>query len=315
MYETGTATDVSDLLTKLSTFLAGAGWTINKDAVQGSGRWLSVQKGSDLFLNFISDPAAGSSPNPGPYIYLYGATSYNGGAAYTAQPNTSAQCSTNKMTGAFTSYHFFEGDDYIHIVVELGAGFFRHIHGGTCEKICTFTGGTYVQGTNIYTNGNQPSSPGGRFTMNPWQNVNSSQGSRGSFYANIDGAAEWFTGKSTGTTGTRLADGVAGNSSTGLETNGLDAELFKRTPNATNGLTPLLPITIMPEKNSGLWNILGRVKDVRNCSMLNMQPGDTITIGSDEWLCFPWHARTTTTGDSTSEKSGYFGFAYRKNTA
>lgn len=315
-YETGTASGVNDLLDKLQTFLDAAGWTTNKDQAQGSGWWLSMQKGSDLFVNFVSDPATSGTTDPGPWIYVYGATGYSSGSAYNAQPGTSGQVKTNKMTAPFTKYYFFEGDDYIHIVIEVESGRFRHIHAGTIEKLGTVTGGFYAMGTSSYYSTTTPSSPDSTHNMYPWENKSVSLTSQHQLYANAGDGAKWFTSSRTGSTGAKLGAGVVAvaNSQT-LSQNGLDGELFTYTPNTTNGITPLLPINVLAERTSGLWTFLGQVKDVRRVNMLNHQPGDTITIGSDEWLVFPFTIRSSTTGDATTDKSGYYGLAYRKNTA
>lgn len=317
-YQTGTATDGTDLLQKLSTFLTSAGWTINKDQAQGSGWWISAQKGSSLFANLVSDPASGTTSNPGPFIYLYGATGYSSGSAYNAQPGTSGQAAVNRLSGPFTKYYFFEGDDYCHIVIEVSAGVFRHIHIGTVEKACTFTGGHYFMTTQIYVSTTSPSDPTNANHNFPWETRTNTTLGENYVYANAGDGARWFENYTGATQGTRIGSGIIDSSAasaSAIERRGLASFLFKRTPNVSNGITPLVPIFLQLEMASGLWCILGQAKDLRFVSLANYAAGETITIGSDEWLVFPYTARSETTGGSTSELSGYYGFAYKKNTA
>jgi hypothetical protein len=153
----------------------------------------------------------------------------------------------------------------------------------------------------------------------PWESENNiNQSTNNYFYADAGDGARWFSNNAAGTTGNVLGSGVGysiSSTSDDLTQHGLEVDLFDVTPNATNGISPLVPINVIVEKANGLFVLLGQPKDVRRVSMRNNQPGDIITIGSDEWLVFPWTTRSTTTNDATTDKSGYYGFAYRKNTA
>lgn len=319
MYQTGTATSATDLVQQLATFLTSAGWTVNKSQAQGSGWWISVQKGTDLFANLVSDPAAGTGTNPGPFIYLAPATGYNGSLAWNAQPgNPSGYTTINKLTAPFTKYYFFEGDDYCHIVIEVSAGVFRHIQFGTVEKACTLTGGQYFMGTNLYYSSTTPSDPSNLANNFPWEAVANTITTYNWVYANAGDGARWFKNYNSFTQGYRISAGVINVSSgatTTLDSRGLSNLLYLRTPNVSNGITPLVPIFMLLEKASALWALVGQPKDIRFVNLTNYLPGDTITIGSDEWLVFPYTSRSTTTADSTSDKSGYYGLAFRKNTA
>jgi hypothetical protein len=316
MFETGTAAGVNDLLSKLSTFLAGAGWTINKDAADGSGRWLSAQKGSDLFLNFQSNPATTGTTDPGPWINMRGATGY-ADTTFTTQPGTQPQTTIcNKMTGAFTAYWFFEGDDYIHIVVEIEAGRFRHLHGGTLQKSCTFTGGTYVMGTQLSYSVNTASNPASGSNVYPWMTGTSSTTGRNHIRADAGDGVQWHSSYQSDTY--RQADNWRmTNSATGSEPYrvGLLRRMLEVTPNTVNGLPVLIAPRALLKKANNLYADLGTPKDLRLVKLNNNQPGDILTIGADEWYLFPWTTRRPTVNDTTTDGSGYYGLAYRKNAA
>lgn len=318
-FETGTATGVNNLLQKLSTFLTAQGWTINRDATEGSGRWLSVQKGASLFLNFLSDPATTGTSDPGCWVHLRGATGYNGASAFSAQPGVQpVNTSINKMPGAFAAYWFFEGDDYIHIVVEVEAGRFRHLQGGTVEKACTFTGGTYCMGLQLYYNLNTASDPASMNNVYPWATHTISSTSRNFIYADAGGGdgVQWHSSYQSDT---YRHSGMwrETNSLTGSEPyrNGYLRRLLNATPSAVNGLPVLERPRALIRKTSGLHVNLGAPRDLRLVSIQNHAAGSVMTIGSDEWYLFPWTTRSSTTADVTTDRSGYYALAYRKNTA
>lgn len=315
-FETGTAAGVNDLLTKLSTFLAAQGWTINRDATEGSGRWLSVQKGSDLFLNFLSDPATSGTTNPGPWIHLRGATGYAGGSAFTAQPGVQPNnSSANKLTGSFAGYWFFEGDDYIHVVIEIEAGRFRHLQGGTLEKTCTFTGGTYTMGSAPYYSANQPSDPTILTNVYPWTLTTTSTAPRNYIRADAGEGVQWHSNYQSDTyrhDGMWRENTVVSGTPTRMA---YLRRMLDATPSAVNGLAVLERPRALIRKTTGLFVNLGAPRDVRLLSILNMEPKATVTLGSDEWIVFPWSVKSSTVGGETTEKSGAYGLAYRKNLA
>jgi hypothetical protein len=316
-WETGTATGVNDLLSKLSTFLAAAGWTINKDAVSGSGRWLSVQKGADLFVNLVSDPASTGTTNPGPWIYVVGATGYSGAGAYTAEPGAQPVATfANKMIGSFTSYYFFEGDDYCHVVVEIEAGRFRHIQFGTLQKACTFTGGTYVMGTAPLYNANTPSNPDNMANNYPWSSISSTT-TRGNYIrADAGDGVQWHSNYQSDTY-RHAGMWREINSGSGSEPYrvGYVRRMLEATPSTVNGLPVLIAPRALVKKANNLYAILGTPKDLRLVAMDNNQPKDVLTIGADEWYLFPWTLRSATVNDAATDKSAYYGIALRKNTA
>ena len=315
-YETGTATGVNDLLTKLATFLAAQGWTINRNAVEGSGRWLSVQKGSDLFLNFLSDPATSGTTDPGPWIHLRGATGYAGASAFTAQPGVQPNnSSANRLTGAFTGYWFFEGDDYIHVVIEIEAGRFRHLQGGTLEKSCTFTGGTYCMGTSLFYSVNTPSNPDAMANTYPWASVTSSAGRPyNQIRADAGEGVQWHA---SGQSETYRHAGMWREINSGADSEphrvGYLRRMLEATPSAVNGLAVLERPRALIRKTTGLFVNLGAPRDVRLCKITNVEPKATLTLGSDQWILFPWALKSATVNDATTDKSAFYGLAYRRN--
>jgi hypothetical protein len=103
----------------------------------------------------------------------------------------------------------------------------------------------------------------------------------------------------------------------GLNGNGgsLYETLHGRSPSEFNSITPLLPILASADRPSSLVSPLGYAPDLRYINMANLEPGQLLTIGGVEWLCFPLIQKTDTYNNSgsTVPSSGTYGLAYRRN--
>jgi len=320
IYETGTATNPSDLVSKMIVFAEAQGWTVSSQTTTptlypGSntpGRVFS--KGTLVF-------GIGWSSNG---IYVCGATGVNGSANWNAQTgstitNSTGVCSwANEMPGPYQSYHFFAGTnpDYFHIVVELGAGIFRHIVFGSLVKQGTYTGGAYYGATywafgpvsNVYYQ-NSVESTYHHVPFDVWSNVFVRE--RWGVRADIDGATnKWFH---VANTSPNRARGFVRNS-------GFGESLWKRSPSDFNQLTPLIPIPVMVERSSGsLFSPIGYAPDMRFLNITNFAPKDVLTIASDEWMIFPFVQKSfdlsgaSSTQSTLPSNSGLYGFAYKRN--
>ena len=308
-YQTGTATDVADLLDKLRVFASANGWTVNT----WLNGWLSLQSGS-LYFNFMADTAVGSNARyAGPRVLVRGATGFDSAQSFTTQPGTSPEAEANDMAGPFAAYHFFVAADYIHVVVEVTAGIFTHFVAGLLQKAGAYTGGEYVdavQWTTNASNGN-PNYPEYSDNNLMFDQLTGYYSKEGYLHADIDGKTDnWFEFGTGGPAGNR-ARGVTRNSGASA---GLLQALWERSPNTFNGVSPLLPIAVAVERSGALYSPAGVVKDLRLVNMAYLTPGQTLTIGSDQWLCFPARQKTDVWNQSGSNvpSSGYYGYAYRK---
>jgi hypothetical protein len=145
-YETGSATSPEDLLTKLNTFLTGApGWTAELFTT-GTKRaiWSKVGVSAKIFVSWDADNIGlamiqqAASPVDQPLLSQIG-------SEFISNTLTSNRY-CNVMPGPYPSYHFFEDDDYIHVVVEKDSGVYRHFGWGQLLKLGKWTGGMYVYG-------------------------------------------------------------------------------------------------------------------------------------------------------------------------
>lgn len=295
-YETGVANSPSDLLDKMRVFAAANGWTVN--------RW---QNGNELCLQLGVQYVNVNAQDGNDLIVLYGSTGYDGGAAWNAQPGTSNSIHCNGMAGPYAAYHLFsDGANYIHCAAEVSAGLFRHVVFGGIEKTGAFTGGAYVDavhwdGAPIYIDNPDDERHSVLFDNNALRDYFWGYGG-GRLRADIDGLVDkwWAFDRNS----TYRASG-------GIRSGGLLDWLSDRSPNTFNALTPLFPIYIhvkRPDAGSK-WSILGTVRDLRFCDITHIDPGATLTIGSDDWMIFPIVQKN---GGTDEPNSGTYGYAYRK---
>jgi len=140
MFETGTATGIADLLTKLGTFataVAGVWVQDQLDTVGGSFALHKSTGGVEIWVSFRWDVA---TPQ---HLSVHQALGYTGGNQPGNHPNDSGNgynANTSHVdtslalerhvsdlgTGPFPSYFFFEDNHYIHVVVEIVTDEFRH---------------------------------------------------------------------------------------------------------------------------------------------------------------------------------------------
>lgn len=314
-YQTGTATDVTDLLDKLRAFLLTNGWTINGFTVITNGKRLSLLSPAGNYFELASDTSTVTGTNPSPYIKICACRGYSAGSAFNAQAGTSGEAWANRLTGPFTAYHFFCTNYYAHVAVEITSGVYSHFMIGTVNKYCTFTGGEYAHALNWYMNtnpGNYISNPENGYHAIPFDSQTfTANGKFNQFRADIDGGSDrWFVPVFA------QAYTMRGNvANVGFSTTDpLQSRLWDCSLNYFNQVAPLLPAYMAVIRSSTNYSLLGAVRDLRFVNIKNLAPGATITLGSDQWIVFPWAQKSDTTNDSTSVvKSGYYGFAYKKN--
>lgn len=306
MYSTGTASGPKATLQALATFATSAGWTVNyNNTYTGVGWWLAVSKGS-CYLNLVADTGDTT-------VTMYGATGYNGSAAYNAQPNTSVGVPCNSGAGPYAGYHFFSTSgsaSYLHVVIEKSAGLFAHFHGGALNAVGGASPCIYLQVTNWNYAGSHASYPDdGPSSGNymPWsaQYVNGSSGPR--VGVTVDGTFRWFTW-ANGSSPSRANYGL-------LQGGGIYSNSMRDSPNTFNGLSVLLPCHVFVERAVGnLWAYVGDAPDMRIFDITNNNAKDELTIGSDTWKVFPMISTSTPINTSGAPpSSGSYGLAFRKN--
>lgn len=308
-YQTGTSTGVDDLLDLLRIFATGHGWTADNWSTITSpttGKWLFLNNGS-VYVSLWSDANAGFSLDPGPFIHMAQATSYNSGALANAQPNASNDCKTNKLGAPFTKYHFFSpasGAQYIHIVVEVSGGTFKHFGFGSLDKIGTYTGGQYSHASDWYYGAGFIDNPLSAQHAIPFSSNVASPISGFVCRADIDTFTNKFWDNSKSPVELR------GGYTAAFDTYGFNKLFSQSSPNAFNGIAPLSRALQFVTRAGGNYSPLGSPKDFRFLNISNLNPGQSLFLGSDEWVTFPVHVKNGVAGGVSS---GVFGMAYKKN--
>lgn len=345
-YQTGTATDLEDLLSKLHTFATGApsstiigGWTsIYASNPDTTNRWFELSKaigggcsfsirypsgigtGDTISVHHATAPAT-SGTAPGAHTNDSG-NGYNVGTGGTSANFDDERCVHQIGNGPFPSYHFF-GDtttgDYIHVVVETTTGTYRHFGMGALDKFGdNWVGGSYVYGqmmqsgtTRTYVDTSHTCLLDGISTS-----------SRRSHAATIrltsglpnQGAIEW--GVCNATASASLLTDTAGNARaqihgtwrTGWEANAWGNVVGSGSSGIVGGYSVGAYYRDPTLRRAYL---LGYMADVRAVNNRNFEPGVEVTIGADTWIVFPLSIRTEANVDF---RSTYGGIMYKKVT-
>ena len=316
-YQQTTATSVEDLINKVATFAAGLGWTVERNTIASGNRTVSLKRATSDYLHIFNTDTTN--------VRLRASTGINTGLAVSAQPGVStAEAVANCNAGPFATVFFF-GDTtpapYIHCVFDTGSAVFRHFSLGEVQKIGSWTGGTYFDAMNVSTSSS--------FNANPTVTqhhvmfgMGSSNGTEGAVRCDVDGNTSYFApiaDASNFTTPVVFCGGTGG-SSTSLGASG-GASFETRDPegfhfasvNSWSGITPLRPIKMRVERTGGFMSEIGYVPGIRRVNISRWAVGDEFSIGPDTWKVFPWWRQgVRPAGDTTSEYSEQYGFAYLK---
>lgn len=332
-YETGTATSPVDLLNKLRVFVAAQGWTINQDAVMGSGRVLCISKGTQ-FMNFraaMNESIATASTNVANCygIQLNGSDAWSNAAnpmrntGFPKDSNWAAGTFDHRNAwsalgaGPFVAYHFFSWDSGANIACELevSTGIFHRFSWGLLDPI----GDLSAKGGGRYFHGHM-----GPYPRTPANNIN--MFSNGLYNASYSPELIPFRANASGDTNTDIEgsyvravydsfDGWAVGSAAvppstlgraGAGMGGADVIPFSASASPLNGVALLQP-AIVSALRSGLWSPIGAVKYMRMVRIDTYLPGDEISFGPDVWKLFPLYQKG-------GQLSYNIGIAYKKET-
>lgn len=329
-YQTGSATDMDDLLGKLSTFAQANGWTEDEfSTVNGT---LALDKGN-VYVSFRYDP---TTPL---HLSVHQALGYTGGNEPGNHPNDSGngyndtsshantvldneRCVRDLGDGPFPSYSFFENDSspaYIHIVVEKTTDVFRHFGFGELETIGdNWTGGEYAYGH--WQESNSPINALNSALLDGlFQNSGDSARRAATIHVESlpgEGASSKW-GQVWGATNLTPPDDTATEAKVGIQGGFRGGPVARALgiyqAGSQSGLVPMYPIWLIYRNtsNSRLY-FLGTMPDVRGVNIKNFAAKEEITIGSDVWVFFPLAQKTSS---PVTDRTYNSGVAYKKVTA
>lgn len=332
--ETGTASDIQDLLTKLETFISQSpGFVIDSGMAAASPFYFAVHR-DDLYVQFTGDVADVG----GETIQVYMSTGYDGSGPG-AEPgsniafNTSASGGNriNNIDGPYESYYFYANFDdsagkpvYCHVVLEYAAGLFRHFGFGSIRKFGTWEGGEYAYGhywaqgtSNIDNAGDRThhvlfdgglANEGGATDRIHMRFIDDNK-----MYVQSPNR-KWAVPSSTLGFPGLDGDGVQKNTLYMGYRAGWWGEHFYQIPQSVfNGFKPLLPIATFirdPQTTPDNVRFLGFTEDVRMVNMDGLIPKQTLDIAGDTWRVFPLTRKQALNNDT--EESDNLGIAYRE---
>ena len=304
-FETGSATDVYDLLDKLRAFAVAQGWTVNRWA---NGDELCLEHNGGYWNCKAVDDLGGTSPYLSSYqaddpgIRVRGSTGFSSGSSWDAQPNVSASEAGMGVfvDGDVKAYWLFADASatYIHLAARINTNTYCHLQLGHLSKLGSWTGGQYLAGT-IARNG----TPGGypiAVSLAAY-----GEGS-GTIRADIDGATNAWQSMGGNPSGQLDCEGGYVKSIQRGANNRLLGSLLGAAPATWDGRSPMWPCPVLLQRPSSRYSIAGYPLDMRVLNIQNLEAERVLTYGSDEWLVFPFTRKHDT------EASIYGGFAYRK---
>lgn len=301
--ESGVTSDHHDVVSKINTFLAANGWTVDYYGTDGAdGYKLHVHKGSRYFIvkSTNANPATNYTQSTAKHIYFGGASGYNAGSAWNAQPGASPTPIMRDCGGPHTAYHLILNatKDILAVVVEISAGVFRHAVVGNLTGYGTLSGlnSLVLVDFNRY---NYAATHGNNCPICSATATDlSSLLYHGTLQVDFDGnTGVWVPqGRYSTFTYKFIANG---------RTAGFGNTLFNCSPMTFNGATLLSPLTFfLYRPASSWWSPLGVLTGVAEITVANLDPGQVVTIGSQQWKCFPSHQKNST-------ESALYGYAYR----
>jgi hypothetical protein len=220
------------------------------------------------------------------------------------------------LAGPFPTAYFFSdpAKTYVHCVLEIATGIFRHLTFGVLEKFGTWTGGGFYSGyfwntggLGNPTSGGVINSPSSSAHLIPFDNAQSGNNGYAWTVHYENGADKWIANTGDTTFGT-----IVRRSGRASVRGGINRMFMHYPESFFSGLIPLAPImvgAVRQTDNPNTIRYIGRVPDLRMIDITNLSPADEFAIGSDTWKVFPYAAKNGGTGQYNS---GVAGYAYKK---
>lgn len=328
-FETGTASSISDLKTKLVTFLTGsAGWTQSQASYTSSLDYTVLEsvEGFHLYV------AEGSNlAHSGDALTITASEAFNSGAGMSSQTGATYTSETRTcaahITFPLTGYWFFAGDDYIHVALETSPGMFTHTGAGRMRKYSSISGGLYAYGTLWDPDAISRRTMGAFRNVAPFMHtyLAGSNGLRGynAVTADLTDGAGLKAYALQSSNGAYTASQAFGTVVPGLnDSTSRDQRITGMNPNAHfnvntvefSSRTILHPqiLGVQRGNRTNNWVMLGEVKDLAMCDLIYTRGKIVETIGSDDWYIFPIRAYYNGLAPEGSDGSDRAGIAFKR---
>lgn len=300
-YSTGSVSSMADLLTALTNAGTANGWTWADGILHSGDCHIQLSSTSDTIVALAGLGKSGSTLlTPAPAATYLSAVV---GAVPIVFPCT---------------YHLFAKSTEVYLVLNYATSFYSHLSFGQ-SRVTGMTGkGVWVSGTayvsTTFTGGL------GRVLFNANGTTTGDYGNVNSTYARF-GMFTTTTVTGGPSAGSYVHHGLAGwsDATTFPQTVGGIRQLHVMDNPFTNwnGQCYLSPIQPWIDRGSTKVSVVADLLYARYARIDNLEPGDTITLGADQWRVFPVFKKNTGTRSPVSEMvgtachSGTYGYAFK----
>lgn len=304
LLETGVASDVHDLLSRINTRLTAEGWTINKyDIADPDIHDLYVSRLIDSSTRYFLFRATLSSSQ----LWTCGATGFDGGQTWDNQPGRGQHANTNFVAAPIKQYKFFGAASYFYISIQKQTAIYGHAGIGVLEKCGTWVGGEFCFGTYITLD---PNGPNYRWD-DPYYSTHAYPFDSMSGYSR-PGSVRVDTGYGTSVWHTFNTSSTLKAIGQGRRNALMERMRVRNGPNEFNGQTILLPVYCYVRKQvpEAAWLYAGKPPDLRMLNITGLNYEDTLVLGPDNWNTFPILQKN---GASRQPNSSFYGIGYKVN--
>ncbi len=305
-YQTGSATSVQNFLQILSTFILANGFTVNRQDNDGTYERLNCQKNGNFYNLYGGDDV----------ILLTLSSGYadvDKGLQNDETPDGESEarrCDANDIAaGAFSAYHLFYDQDFVHAVIEAQSGIFHHICFGEIIKYGTWVGGAYVDAVHWNTQVTYIDSPNNSSQHSYLAHCYESTHSRSSMWLKYDrDASNTFIGQTASSQSTDLV--LSGNAVIKSNNVGNMYIFHKATPTSQTSRVITTPLELYASNGTaGLKEMMGYLPFTRSVNMQLLNAGDIIDT---DWMVFPVKAKKAPGQTDDQYSSDYYGYAIKQ---
>lgn len=300
-YQTGVATNADNLKTIIETFALANGWTLSGGILSNGSCHVRVD-----------------TPSPNERVRVQGAIAVDFSSG--VSPGTGEIWTS--LNNFPVTYHLVgTAQPEIFCIVEYNNVFYQWVAFGKVEKYGAYTGGEWIAGTfgneyDVRESGTY--NPDGTPTLPQLLPQGGQKNGSGATGALLWGgyASGWASDTRDGSQihceldGDVWCDGVRNGSGTHIVTFAPYANpLHVNQPNLWNSQAVLIPYWLWKKRPAYKASVIGHVPGIKALQIDNYTGGDIITIGTEQWIVFPWIKKEQ--NPSGWEQSGTLGWALK----
>lgn len=314
-YQTGNASSVVDLLSKLAKFAQSVdGWVVDKIDTKAKELYLHNE-------NCFWSLRVGAS-NSLPTLYIVINNQFNANLSWDNQAGSSSVngkanfysyywgAGTNFHHEPFASYTFLATTQYIHVVVRVDSRRFRHFGFGTLKKDGIYNDGHYAYGTHS-TNTNDTSNASYPFTSDMYLFIGSREYRSFANVVRVNKKDYFFGANESGYEGIG-AIGIGDATIQRDMKRHPDMLLVEASLSQFNNLITLVPQSIYLHLASEQYQRIGVVPDFYVARIDSVVPGTIREINGEKYYCCAATMFQTVTSNVQDEDNSYdLGYFYR----